>query len=38
VLSNDVYLLITETTGWSDDQYGTWVAATVARLLDLGEG
>jgi hypothetical protein len=34
VLSNDVYLLLTETTGWSDDQYATWVAATVARLLD----
>jgi AcrR family transcriptional regulator len=37
VLSNDVYLLLTETTGWSDDQYASWVAATVARLLDLGE-
>jgi hypothetical protein len=37
VLSNDVFLLLTETTGWSDDQYASWVAATVARLLDLGE-
>jgi AcrR family transcriptional regulator len=37
VLSNDVFLLLTETTGWSDDQYATWVATTVARLLDLGE-
>ena len=37
VLGNDVFLLLTETTGWSDDQYASWVAATVARLLDLGE-
>jgi len=37
VLSNDVFLLLTETTGWSDDQYASWVATTVARLLDLGE-
>jgi AcrR family transcriptional regulator len=37
VLGNDVFLLLTETTGWSDDQYATWVAATVGRLLDLGE-
>jgi AcrR family transcriptional regulator len=37
VLSNDVFLLLTETTGWSDGQYASWVAATVARLLDLGE-
>jgi hypothetical protein len=37
VLSNDVFRLLTETTGWSDDQYASWVAATVARLLDLGE-
>jgi AcrR family transcriptional regulator len=37
VLSTDVYLLLTETSGWSSDQYESWVAATVARLLDLGE-
>jgi hypothetical protein len=35
VLGNAVYLLLTETSGWSDHQYASWVAATAARLLDL---
>jgi AcrR family transcriptional regulator len=35
VLSNDVYLLLTETCGWTDDAYQTWVATTVVRLLNL---
>jgi hypothetical protein len=37
LLGSDVFLLLTETTGWSDDQYASWVAATVSRLLDLGQ-
>ncbi|RVW08829.1 TetR/AcrR family transcriptional regulator [Prescottella agglutinans] len=35
VLSNEVYLLLTEGSGWTDRQYGSWVADTVVRLLDL---
>jgi AcrR family transcriptional regulator len=35
VLSNDVYLLLTETCGWTDDAYQSWVATTVVRLLNL---
>ncbi|HEX6856441.1 MAG TPA: helix-turn-helix domain-containing protein [Streptosporangiaceae bacterium] len=35
VLSNDVYLLLTDTCGWSDDAYQSWVATTVVRLLNL---
>jgi AcrR family transcriptional regulator len=35
VLSNDVYLLLTETCGWTDDAYQTWVATTVVRRLNL---
>ena len=37
VMSNDVYLLLTEMSGWSADQYQTWVADTIVRLLDLEE-
>ena len=35
VLSNDVYLLLTGTCGWTDNAYESWVATTVARLLNL---
>jgi AcrR family transcriptional regulator len=35
VLSSDVYLLLTETCGWTDDAYQSWVATTVVRLLNL---
>jgi hypothetical protein len=35
VLSNDVYLLLTETCGWTDEAYQSWVATTVVRLLNL---
>lgn len=35
VLGTDVYLLLTETSGWTDDAYQSWVATTVVRLLDL---
>jgi hypothetical protein len=35
VLSSDVYLLLTETCGWADDAYQSWVATTVVRLLNL---
>jgi hypothetical protein len=35
VLSSDVYLLLTETCGWTDDTYESWVATTVVRLLNL---
>jgi hypothetical protein len=35
VLSNDVYLLLTDTCGWTDEAYESWVATTVVRLLDL---
>lgn len=37
VLSNEVYLLLTDGSGWTDRQYETWVADTVVRLLDLSE-
>lgn len=37
VLSNEVYLRLTEGSGWSDQHYETWVAETVVRLLDLSE-
>ncbi|MBJ8343695.1 TetR/AcrR family transcriptional regulator [Antrihabitans sp. YC2-6] len=37
VMSNDVYLLLTVGSGWSDEQYQNWVADTVVRLLDLRE-
>jgi AcrR family transcriptional regulator len=35
VLSDDVYLLLTEVTGWTPQQYAAWVGATTVRLLDL---
>jgi AcrR family transcriptional regulator len=35
VLSNDVYLLLTDTCGWTDEAYQSWVATTVVRLLNL---
>ena len=35
VLSNDVYLLLIDTCGWTDDAYESWVATTVVRLLNL---
>ncbi|MCU1656708.1 MAG: TetR family transcriptional regulator [Pseudonocardiales bacterium] len=38
VLSNDVYLLLTGMSGWSDQQYQTWVADTILRLLDNPKG
>ncbi len=37
VLSDEVYLRLTEGCGWTDRQYETWVAGTVVRLLDLEE-
>jgi AcrR family transcriptional regulator len=33
VLSNDVYLLLTEVRGWSLEHYQTWVGETILRLL-----
>jgi AcrR family transcriptional regulator len=35
VLSNDVYLLLTEHSGWDLETYQHWVADAVVRLLDL---
>lgn len=35
VLSDDVYLLLTEVTGWTPQQYAAWAGATTVRLLDL---
>jgi AcrR family transcriptional regulator len=37
VLGNDVHLILTGPYGWSDEQYTTWAADTVVRLLDLRE-
>jgi AcrR family transcriptional regulator len=33
VLSNDVYLLLIEMSGWKSRRYETWVADTIVRLL-----
>jgi AcrR family transcriptional regulator len=33
VLSNDVFLLLTQMSGWSTQKYETWVADTILRLL-----
>lgn len=35
LMSNDVYLLLTELSGWGREQYESWMADAVARLLDL---
>jgi AcrR family transcriptional regulator len=35
VLSNDVYLQLTEHAGWSSETYQAWVGDIVVRLLDL---
>lgn len=34
VLSIEVYRLLIDQAGWTDDQYGAWVADLVLRLLD----
>jgi len=34
VLSMEVYRLLTDQAGWTDDQYEAWVADLVLRLLD----
>jgi AcrR family transcriptional regulator len=33
VLSHEVFLLLTGTSGWSAERYQSWVAGTIARLL-----
>lgn len=33
VLGVEVYLLLTELSGWSDEQYETWLTDTILRLL-----
>lgn len=33
VAGTEVYLLLTEIRGWSDEQYETWLADTILRLL-----
>ena len=35
VFGTDVFLLLTETCGWTDEAYKSWVATTVVRLLNL---
>ncbi|MFD5174524.1 TetR/AcrR family transcriptional regulator [Nocardia sp. NPDC058379] len=35
VLGREVYLQLTERSGWTDDRYRIWVADIVLRLLDL---
>ena len=35
VLSNDVYLLLIDVCGWTDDAYQSWVATAVVRLFNL---
>jgi len=37
VFSNEMYLLLTERSGWSHEEYRNWAAASVLRLLDLHE-
>ncbi len=37
VLGDEVYLTLTGVTGWTDQQYESWVAQTLIRLLDLKE-
>ncbi len=32
--SPEVYLLLVESTGWSEEQYQEWLATTLGRLLD----
>jgi AcrR family transcriptional regulator len=37
-LSAEVYELLTDLSGWSDEDYQDWVTETVSRLLDLYPG
>lgn len=37
IFSNEMYLLLTDRSGWTHEQYQDWAAAMVIRLLDLDE-
>lgn len=37
VLSSAVYFALTDESGWSDEQYRSWAADAIVRLLDLGQ-
>ena len=37
VFSNEIYLVLSERSGWTHEQYKSWAAHAVVRLLDLHE-